>query len=37
MRRVLATLENSLGPDHPNTIAVRKNLEYLVRARSEEA
>jgi hypothetical protein len=30
MRRALAIGETSLGPDHPNTRDVRKNLEILL-------
>jgi hypothetical protein len=29
MRRALAILEKSLGPDHPNTVIVRNNLAAL--------
>ena len=29
MRRALAILETSLGPDHPNTVAARNNLAAL--------
>ena len=34
MRRALAIDEESLGPDHPNTATVRKNLAALEAARS---
>jgi Tetratricopeptide repeat len=29
-RRAVGILESSLGPDHPNTLTVRKNLELLL-------
>ena len=29
MRRALAILETSLGPDHPNTVTTRNNLAAL--------
>jgi len=35
IRRALKIFEDSLGPDHPSTQTVRKNLEILLRSKKQ--